>query len=479
MPVRITVIGTGYLGATHAACLADLGFEVLGLDTNETQVKALAAGSLPFHEPGLEQLLRSGLDSGRLRFTTSYEQVAQFGDVHFVCVGTPQQPGADAANLSYLYACVQALAPLLNRPCLVVGKSTVPVGTAATLAQRLAEIAPVGAEAELAWNPEFLREGHAVADTMRPDRIIAGVTSPHAEALLREVYAGPLAADAPFLVTDLATAELAKTAANAFLATKVSFINAMAEICEATGADVVQLAQALAHDTRIGGQFLAPGLGFGGGCLPKDIRAFGDTARQLGITSVATLLDEVDTVNQRRRARMASLATELVGGSVAGRAIGVWGCSFKPGSDDIRDSPALHVATALHRHGARVTIYDPAAMERARQIHPELDYAGSMHEAAVGADVLLLLTEWPEFSRAEPDELAKVVAQRNIVDGRNVLVPDRWREAGWHYRALGRPAADVSHFASPGLLGNATHTHLEMMTARRTVHAPAECSVMR
>ena len=449
MPVRITILGTGYLGATHAACLADLGFEVLGLDTNETQVKALAAGSLPFHEPGLEQLLRSGLDSGRLRFTTSYEQVAQFGDVHFVCVGTPQQPGADAADLSYLHGCVEALAPLLARPCLVVGKSTVPVGTAMILAGRLAKLAPANAGAELAWNPEFLREGHAVADTMRPDRIIAGVTSPRAEALLREVYAGPLAAGVPFLVTDLATAELAKTAANAFLATKLSFINAIAEVCEATGADVVQLAQALAHDTRIGGRFLAPGLGFGGGCLPKDIRAFGATARQLGITSIATMLGEVDTVNQRRRARMASLATELVGGSVDGRAIGVWGCSFKPGSDDIRDSPALQVAATLHRQGARVTIYDPAAMERACQIHPELDFAGSMREAAVGADVLLLLTEWPEFSHADPVELARVVAQRNIADGRNVLVPNRWREAGWHYRALGRPADNVSCSACP------------------------------
>lgn len=321
----------------------------------------------------------------------------------------------------------------------MVGKSTVPVGTAAVLARRIAELAPVGAAAELAWNPEFLREGHAVADTLRPDRIIAGVTSPRADALLREVYAGPLAAGVPFLATDLATAELAKTAANAFLATKVSFINAMAEVCEATGADVVQLAQVLGHDIRIGGQFLAPGLGFGGGCLPKDIRAFGATARHLGITSVATLLDEVDAINQRRRARMAGLAAEMVGGSVAGRAIGVWGCSFKPGSDDIRDSPALQVAAALHRQGARVTVYDPAAMERARQVYPELDYAGSMHEVAVGADVILLLTEWPEFSQTDPTELAGVVAQRNIADGRNALNPDRWRDAGWHYRALGRP----------------------------------------
>jgi UDPglucose 6-dehydrogenase len=280
---------------------------------------------------------------------------------------------------------------------------------------------------------------------MRPDRIIVGVTSPRAEALLRQVYVGPLGAGVPFLVTDLATAELAKTAANAFLATKISFINAMAEVCEATGADVVQLAQALAHDIRIGGRFLSPGLGFGGGCLPKDIRAFGATARQLGITSLAILLDEVDTINQRRRARTARLATELVGGSLAGRTVGVWGCSFKPSSDDVRDSPALQVAAALHRNGARVTIYDPAAMERARQVQPELDYAESMRDAAADADVVLLLTEWPEFRHADPAELAQVVTHRNIVDGRNALNPDRWREAGWQYRALGRPADDISH----------------------------------
>jgi UDPglucose 6-dehydrogenase len=440
MPPRITVLGIGYLGTTHAACLADLGFDVLGLDTNETQVKALAAGSVPFHEPGLEELVRSGLNSGRLRFSASYEEAAQFGDVHFVCVGTPQQADTNAADLSHLNACVEELAPLLTRPCLVVGKSTVPVGTAAMLGRRLADLAPAAEGVELAWNPEFLREGHAIADTVRPDRIVAGVTSRQAEALLREVYAVPVAAGVPFMSTDLATAELAKTAANAFLATKVSFINVMAEVCEAAGADVVQLARALAYDERIGGRFLGPGVGFGGGCLPKDIRAFGATARQLGVTSVAAWLDEVDAVNQRRRVRVASLARELAGGSVSGRAVAVWGCSFKPNSDDIRDSPGLHVAAMLHRDGARVTVYDPEAMERARLVHPELAYAGSMRDAAVGADVLLLLTEWPEFSNADPVDLATLVAQRNVIDGRNVLNPGRWRESGWHYRALGRPA---------------------------------------
>jgi UDPglucose 6-dehydrogenase len=444
MPLRITVLGTGYLGATHATCMAELGFEVLGLDTDEAQVKALAAGSLPFHEPGLEELLHSGLRSGRLRFTTSYAEAAEFGDVHFVCVGTPQRGDSAAADMSYLWACADALAPELTRPCLIVGKSTVPVGTAEALAERLARLAPVGAGAEVAWNPEFLREGHAVADTMRPDRIVAGVTSPRAEEILREVYAGPLADGVPFLVMDLATAQLVKVGANAFLATKISFINAMAEVCEAAGADVVPLAAALALDERIGGRFLAPGLGFGGGCLPKDIRAFGTTARELGVASVSTLLSEVDAINLRRRARMVDLALELAGGSLEGRAVAVLGCSFKPHSDDIRDSPALDVAGTVHGLGARVTVYDPAAMDRARLVHPELEYASSMLDAVAGADLLLLLTEWPEFADADPGVLGEAVTQRNIIDGRNVLDADRWRAAGWRYRALGRPetAAD-------------------------------------
>jgi UDPglucose 6-dehydrogenase len=444
MPLRITVLGTGYLGATHAACLAELGFEVLGLDTNEAQVNALAAGRLPFHEPELEELLRSGLRSGRLRFGTSYADAAAFGDLHFVCVGTPQRADSNAADLSHLMACIDALAPLLDRPCLVVGKSTVPVGTSEIVSERLARLSPAGAAAEVAWNPEFLREGHAVADTMRPDRIVVGLQSARAEAILREVYAEPIAAGVPFLVTGLPTAELVKVAANAFLATKVSFINAMAEVCEAADADVVRLAEALGHDKRIGGRFLVPGLGFGGGCLPKDIRAFGARARELGVGSVSALLGEVDAINLRRRARMVDLALELAGGSLEGRVVGVLGCSFKPGSDDIRDSPALDVAGTVHGLGARVTVYDPAAMSRARQVHPELQYAGSMLDAAAGAEVLLLLTEWPEFVGADPEVLGKAVARRNIADGRSALDAERWRAAGWRYRALGRAAASAS-----------------------------------
>jgi UDPglucose 6-dehydrogenase len=451
-PHRITVLGTGYLGTAHAACLAELGFEVLGVDVSPVRIDALSRGELPFYEPGLEPLLQTGLKSGRLSFTTSYADAAAFGDVHFVCVGTPQQAGSNAADLSQVYGCIDQLAPLLDRPCLVVGKSTVPVGTAAELAVRLSRLAPAGEAVELAWNPEFLREGHAVQDTLRPDRIVAGVRSAagaeagasagagpgRAEEVLRAVYAEPIGAGSPFLVTDLPTAELVKVAANAFLATKISFI-AMAEVCEAAHADVTMLSEALGHDPRIGAAALRPGLGFGGGCLPKDIRAFMARAEELGVQPALSFLRQVDDINLRRRARMVDLARELLGGSFAGRTVGVLGVAFKPDSDDIRDSPALDVAATIHGLGASVTVYDPAALSHARRAHPELGYANSAMAAVADADVTLLLTEWQEFREADPEELGKAVAQRNIVDGRNALDAGRWRAASWVYRALGRP----------------------------------------
>jgi UDPglucose 6-dehydrogenase len=449
---RLTVFGTGYLGTAQAACLASLGFEVLGVDIDPARAGALASGTLPFYEPGLGPLLREGLRSGRLSFTTSYPAAAEFGDVHFLCVGTPQLPGATAADLSQVEACFAGLAPLLRRPCLVVGKSTVPPGTAAGYGQRLAVTAPAGHGAELAWNPEFLREGHAVADTLRPDRIVAGVWSERAEATLREVYAEPLAAGVPFLVTDPATAELVKVAANAFLATKISFINAMAEICEVTGADVVGLADALGRDPRIGGAGLRPGLGFGGGCLPKDIRALTARAAELGVGEAVSFLRDVDAINTRRRARVVDLAREAAGGRLRGRRVGVLGVAFKPGSDDIRDSPALEVAVRIHDLGARVTVFDPEAMDRARHAHPGLDYAGSALGAARDADVVLVLTEWPEIRATDPEVLAKTVARRVIVDARHALDPALWRGCGWDYRAPGRPdrcQRDLSQVAAP------------------------------
>jgi UDPglucose 6-dehydrogenase len=436
--VRISVIGTGYLGAVHAVGMAELGHSVVGIDVDPAKVDALAAGRALFYEPDLDDLLAKHVESGAVRFSDALGDAAG-AEVHFLCVGTPQRRDGLAADLSYLDAAVDALAPHLDEPCLVVGKSTVPVGTARRLAARLARTAPAGAAAELAWNPEFLREGHAIADTLTPDRLVFGVDSDHAEAVLREVYASALDGGTPLVVTDLPTAELAKVSANAFLATKISFINAIAEICEATGADVVELADAIGHDPRIGRRFLDAGLGFGGGCLPKDIRAFIARAGEIGAGQSLLFLHEVDAINLRRRERVAEIAAELVGGTLIGRKVAILGAAFKPHSDDVRDSPALNVAGRLQLQGAHVAVYDPQATGNARRIFPTLEYASSAHAACRDAHVVLHLTEWPEFREIDPSELATVVDQPNLVDGRNCLDADAWRAAGWTYRSLGRP----------------------------------------
>ncbi len=436
--LRLTVLGTGYLGATHAVCMAELGFEVLGMDVDEAKIERLRSGEVPFFEPGLPELLRKGLESGRLRFTTSYEEVGAFGDVHFTCVGTPQKTGEYAADMTYVDTVFRGLVPHLRDGALVVGKSTVPSGTAERLAGELAETA-TAKDVELAWNPEFLREGFAVEDTLTPDRLVFGVESDRAEQLLRAAFAPVIDVPTPVVVTDFATAQLVKVAANAFLATKISFINAMAEVCEATGGDVTLLSQALSHDSRIGGRFLHAGLGFGGGCLPKDIRAFMARAGELGVDQALSFLKEVDAINLRRRARMVDLAREVAGGSFGGMKVAVLGAAFKPNSDDIRDSPALDVAATIQQQGAAVAVYDPQAMDNARRKHPELGYRESAIDAARGADLVLHLTEWAEFREMDPDVLGEVVAGKHIVDGRNALDPIRWRAAGWTYRALGRP----------------------------------------
>ncbi|RXS68290.1 UDP-glucose/GDP-mannose dehydrogenase family protein [Streptomyces sp. TM32] len=447
MALKITVIGTGYLGATHAAAMAELGFEVLGLDVVPEKIEMLQRGEVPMYEPGLEELLRrhvAGIEgaSGRLRFTTSYEEAGAFGDVHFICVNTPQKHGEYACDMSYVESAFDALAPHLTRPALVVGKSTVPVGSAARLAERLAAAAPAGADVELAWNPEFLREGFAVKDTLHPDRIVVGVAGERGEELLREVYATPLAEGSPFIVMDYPTSELVKTSANSFLATKISFINAMAEVCEAANGDVVKLAEAIGHDERIGKKFLRAGIGFGGGCLPKDLRAFMARAGELGADQALTFLREIDSINMRRRGHMVELTRDaLGGGGFLGKRVAVLGATFKPDSDDVRDSPALNVAGQIHLQGGQVTVYDPKGMENARRLFPTLGYADTALDAVRGADVVLHLTEWREFRELDPATLGDVVAERRILDGRNALDPDLWRKAGWTYRALGRPKA--------------------------------------
>lgn len=446
MPLKLTVIGTGYLGATHAAAMAELGFDVLGLDIDPRKIEMLAQGRVPMYEPGLEDLLAqhvAGIEgsSGRLRFTTSWEEVAEFGDVHFVCVNTPQKHGEYACDMSYVESAFSTLAAHLRRPALVVGKSTVPVGSAVRLGAMLRELSPVGEGAELAWNPEFLREGFAVQDTLHPDRIVVGVNSERAESLLREVYAVPVAEGTPFVVTDFPTAELVKTAANAFLATKISFINAMAEVSDAAGGDVAKLAEAIGYDERIGHKFLRAGIGFGGGCLPKDIRAFMARAGELGADQALTFLREVDSINMRRRTHMVEMAREAVGGSLLGICIAVLGATFKPDSDDVRDSPALNVAGQIQLQGGQVTVYDPKGMENAKRLFPTLGYAPTALDAVRGADLVLHLTEWREFRELDPAALAEVARTRHILDGRNALDPDAWRKAGWTYRAMGRPNA--------------------------------------
>ena len=435
---RVTVVGTGYLGLTHAVCLADLGHEVLAIDVDEQKIARAANGEAPFFEPGLEPLLRKNLDAGRLRFTTSFAEVGAFGEVHFLCVGTPEGDSGHA-DLSFVHGAADMLARHLTSAALIVGKSTVPVGTARQVLSRVRAIAPAGRQVDLAWNPEFLREGFAVQDSLTPDRIVLGVTSDRAEGLLREVYAMPLAAGVPLLVMDLETAELVKVAANAFLATKISFINAMAEICEAAGADVIPLAEALGYDARIGRRFLSPGLGFGGGCLPKDVRAFRASASALGVDSVASLLTTVDAINQGRRDRVVALARQAAGGTLDGKRVAVLGVAFKPNSDDVRDSASLAVCERLRTEGAIVSVHDPVAMPNAAKRQPDLVYAGSVSAAAERADLVLHLTEWADYRAIDPAALARVVARRVIIDARGGLDAGLWHDAGWTVHVLGRP----------------------------------------
>jgi UDPglucose 6-dehydrogenase len=439
MSPRLSVIGTGYLGATHAACMAELGFDVIGLDVDPAKIALLSTGRVPFYEPGLDDVLARNIEAGRLSFTSSWEDVAAFADIHFICVGTPQAAGAQRADMSQVFGSVSALAPHLRPGALVVGKSTVPVGTAAELQDLLAREAAEGVE--VAWNPEFLREGFAVQDTLHPDRLVVGVRSQRAEDLLREVYAPVTAEGTPFLVTDFPTAELVKVAANSFLATKISFINAMAEVCEAAGADVTRLAEAIGYDPRIGNRFLAAGLGFGGGCLPKDIRAFMARAGELGADEAVAFLREVDQINLRRRAHTVDLAREVLGGDFRGRRITVLGATFKPDSDDVRDSPSLDVAVAMSNAGADVVVHDPKGLVNAERVYPHMTYVADLNDALRGAELVVLGTEWREYRELDPATLDGVAVGRHIIDARNTLDPEQWRAAGWSYRALGRPTA--------------------------------------
>ena len=452
--MRMTVFGTGYLGATHAACMAEMGHDVLGVDVDPEKIQALSEGRVPFFEPGLPEILTRNIEAGRLRFTTDYAEAAEFADVHFIGVGTPQRKGSYAADTTYVNAVIETLAPLASGNHTIFGKSTVPVGTAHELQQKADEIvaaSPNNARITIAWNPEFLREGHAVKDTLHPDRIVLGLggdssnsddraEQQRVEDLAREIYAPALEEGTPFLVMDLPTAELVKVSANAFLATKISFINAVSELCEIVGADVTALADAIGMDDRIGRKFLGAGLGFGGGCLPKDIRAFMARAGELGADQALTFLREVDAINMRRREKTVELARETLGGSLIGRNVTVLGAAFKPNSDDVRDSPALSVAGSLSLSGANVTVYDPQGMENAAKIFPTLTYAPNVEEALEGAEIVIVATEWKQFQELDPVAARKLVAGDNptVLDGRNCLPRKEWEAAGWNFLALGR-----------------------------------------
>lgn len=433
--MRISVVGTGYLGAVHAACMAHLGHDVVGYDVDALKVAALSAAESPFYEPGFDDFLAKALSTGRLRFTSDPADALREREAHFICVGTPQQSGSDAADLSYVDEAVDLVAEFASCDGLIIGKSTVPVGTAQRLVERI-----TGAthRLEVAWNPEFLREGTAVEDTLRPDRLVFGLSSPQAEGMLVEIYRELVDHGVPFVVTNLATAEIVKAAANAFLASKISFINAMAEVCDIAGADVVTLSRALGFDSRIGRRFLNAGLGFGGGCLPKDIRAFSARAGELGAADAMSFLREVDKINMRRRDRTVSVASSILGGGFLGTRVAVLGAAFKPDSDDVRDSPALSVAASMHLKGAAVRVYDPKAMSNARRQFPTLTYCDTARDACADVDLVVIATEWDEFIKLDPHALREIVRNASLLDARNALDSETWTDAGWRVVGLGR-----------------------------------------
>lgn len=439
---RISVIGTGYLGVTHAVCMASLGHNVIALDVDVEKISELTAGRVPFHEPELPEMLASALSGGNLTFTTDFQKIADQAEVHFLCVGTPQSEDSGAADLSQIKAAVAALAPLLTKPCLVVGKSTVPVGTAKWISDYFVDHSPAGSEVHVVWNPEFLREGFAAKDTLHPDRVVLGVTHAVDVEILKEIYAEALAGQTPLVVTDYATAELVKVAANAFLATKISFINAFADLADVVGADVATLADAIGHDNRIGRRFLNAGIGFGGGCLPKDIRALQARASELGLTEQFAFLKNIDAVNQSRRTHVVDLAEKELG-SLKDKTITILGAAFKPDSDDIRDSPALDIALALANGGANVQLHDPVALPQVRSRKMPVTAIDEISEAFANADLVLHLTEWQNYRELNPANLGDVVKTKRIIDGRNVLDRGLWSNAGWQITYLGKPGSQA------------------------------------
>jgi UDPglucose 6-dehydrogenase len=430
------MIGTGYVGLVSGACFADFGHEVACVDKDRAKIDALNDGRMPIWEPGLEGLVKANFERGRLSFTTELAPGVSGAEAVFIAVGTPARRGDGHADLTYVFAAVRELARALEGPAVVITKSTVPVGTGDEIARILAEEgAPAGTS--VASNPEFLREGAAIADFKHPDRIVVGAEDDQAREVLREIYRPLFLNKAPILFTGRRTAELTKYAANAFLATKISFINEIADLCEAVGADVQEVARGIGLDNRIGPKFLHPGPGYGGSCFPKDTLALLKTADAAGVDQ--RIVRTVVEVNDARKLGMAKRVADALGGSVQGKRIGVLGLAFKPNTDDMRDAPSIPLVNALIGQGATITAFDPAAMGHADGLFNGISFARDAYAVADEADALVVITEWDEFRGLDLDKLAARMRGRAIVDLRNVYDAEEAERAGFDYCGLGRP----------------------------------------
>jgi UDPglucose 6-dehydrogenase len=435
--MRIAMIGTGYVGLVSGACFSEFGVDVVCVDKDASKIERLKSGIMPIYEPGLDTLVAKNASAGRLTFTTDIGPAVKGVDAVFIAVGTPSRRGDGHADLSYVYAAAAEIAQEIDRYTVIVTKSTVPVGTGREVARIVRETRP-DAEFDVASNPEFLREGSAIGDFMRPDRIVIGCETERAQEVMRQLYRPLYIREAPIVMAGLETAELIKYAANAFLATKITFINEIADLCEVVGADVHDVARGIGLDGRIGRKFLHPGPGYGGSCFPKDTLALAKTAADHG--KPVRLVETVIDVNTRRKHSMADRVLAMCGGSVSGLTVGVLGVTFKPDTDDMRDAPSLDIIPILQRAGAKVQAYDPAGMHEAKALLPGVDWKDDAYAAATGADVLVIITEWNEFRALQLNRLAEIMNRPAIVDLRNVYNAGEAVKAGFAYSSIGRPA---------------------------------------
>lgn len=433
--MRIAMIGTGYVGLVSAACFSQFGHEVICVDKDQKKIDILRDGQMPIYEPGLDQLVINNVSQGRLKFTTDIKRAIQDVDVVYIAVGTPSRRGDGFADLSYVFAAVEEVAALLERYTIIALKSTVPVGTAEKVRDTIKRVNP-RIDFDVVSNPEFLREGSAIEDFIRPDRIVIGTTSPKAAEMMRQLYAPLFINETPILETSLQSAELIKYAANAFLATKISFINEIANLCEATGANVQEVARGIGLDKRIGDKFLHAGPGYGGSCFPKDTRALIQSAKEAGVA--LRIVDAVTTVNDDRKLHMADKIIAACGGDVKGKAIAILGVTFKPNTDDMREAPSLDIIPVLQQQGAKVSVFDPQAHLEARSMLQDINWASDAYDCAQGADCLVILTEWNEFRALDMSRIKQIVRVPLIVDLRNIYKPKEMSAQGFDYFSIGR-----------------------------------------